>query len=128
MLGREDEVTDLRRIRDELLATTPAGRQWIALFERVQTPLLGVVLGDERLAGEAAELIARASSLLAEERATLEPEVARRAAAFLGRLEGGGVSRAVRRDLRAVADALEEAAGHPVADVMQRLMARGPNR
>ena len=36
VLGREDEVTDLRRVRDELLATTPAGRQWIALFERVQ--------------------------------------------------------------------------------------------
>lgn len=128
VLGREEEVAGLRRVRDELLATTPAGRQWIALFERVQTPLLGVVLADEGLAGSAAELLAAAGSLLADDGNVLDPEVATRAAGFLGRLEGAGVSRAVRRDLRAVAAILEEVAGQPVADILQRLMARGPRR
>jgi hypothetical protein len=50
VLGREDEVEALRRIRDEVLGTTRGGRQWIALFERVQTPLLNTVLADDRLA------------------------------------------------------------------------------
>jgi murein tripeptide amidase MpaA len=128
VLGREDEVTGLRRVRDELLATTPAGRQWIALFERVQTPLLGVVMADEGLAGGAAELLAAAGSVLADDGNVLDPEVAARAAGFLRQLEGAGVSRSVRRDLRAVARALEEVAGQPVADIIQGLMARGPSR
>ena len=57
------EVAELRRIRDEVLATTEAGRAWIALFERVQTPLLGALLADERLLAEAGELIRRAAAL-----------------------------------------------------------------
>ncbi|MEX0658523.1 MAG: M14 family zinc carboxypeptidase, partial [Egibacteraceae bacterium] len=49
LLGRDEEVGALRRVRDEMLATTPAGREWFALFERAQTPLVAVVRDDERL-------------------------------------------------------------------------------
>ena len=47
LLARDDEVVALRKIRDEFLSTTEAGRDWIALFERVQTPLIGVLLDDD---------------------------------------------------------------------------------
>ena len=39
LLKRDTEVAALRRVRDDLLATTEAGRDWIALFERVQSRL-----------------------------------------------------------------------------------------
>ena len=57
------EVTELRRIRDEVLATTEAGRAWIALFERVQLPLLTTLMADEKLSSQAAELVKRAAEL-----------------------------------------------------------------
>ena len=57
------EVAALRRIRDDLLATTEAGRAWIALFERVQLPLLTTLMADEQLSSQAAELVKRAAEL-----------------------------------------------------------------
>ena len=57
------EVTELRRIRDEVLATTEAGRAWIALFERAQLPLLTTLMADEQLSSQAAELVKRAAEL-----------------------------------------------------------------
>ncbi len=38
----ESSTTALRGIRDDLLATTPAGRAWIGLFERAQFSLISV--------------------------------------------------------------------------------------
>lgn len=72
-------MTAFRHVRDDLLATTPAGREWIALFERVQTPLIGVVLHDARLAGLAAELLASAGAQVVDERAVPSGAVARQA-------------------------------------------------
>jgi murein tripeptide amidase MpaA len=126
LLGREDEVAGLRRVRDELLATTPAGREWIALFERVQTPLMGVILADQRLTAAAAELVTRAGSLVADEQNVLDREVADQAGSFVRDIEDRGVSRASRADLRAVRETLEEVAGRPAAEIVRILMARGP--
>jgi murein tripeptide amidase MpaA len=127
LLGGEDQVDGLRRVRDELLATTPAGREWIALFERVQTPLIGVVLADERLSGAAAELVTSAVALLADEQRRLDRELADQARSFLRELEDRGVSRAVRADLRAVGEILEEVgADRPAAEIVREIMARGP--
>jgi murein tripeptide amidase MpaA len=47
LLKRDTEVSALRGVRDDLLGTTEAGREWIALFERVQGPLVAIVLGDQ---------------------------------------------------------------------------------
>jgi murein tripeptide amidase MpaA len=47
LLQRDTEVSSLRRVRDDLLATTETGREWITLFERAQGRLVGIALGDE---------------------------------------------------------------------------------
>jgi len=39
----------MRDVRDGRLVTTNAGRKLIALFERLQIPLLGLILADESL-------------------------------------------------------------------------------
>jgi hypothetical protein len=126
LLGRGDEVTALRRVRDELLATTPAGREWITLLERVQAPLVVAVLADERLKAEAADLVTRLGALVTDEERALDPELAERARAFVRRLGQGGVSRAHRADLRAVEERLGELAGRPVGAVLAELMAHPP--
>jgi hypothetical protein len=57
LLNRDAEVSVLRHVRDDLLATTGPGREWIALFERAQTPLMAMLLGDQRLSDMAANLV-----------------------------------------------------------------------
>lgn len=39
LLGRRNEVDALRTVRDDALAKTEAGREWITLIERVELPL-----------------------------------------------------------------------------------------
>jgi hypothetical protein len=70
----DTEVAELRRIRDELLATTEAGRAWIALFQRAQLPLLTTLLADEQLSAQAAELVKRAAELAKSDRARVRAE------------------------------------------------------
>lgn len=126
LLGREDEVDALRRVRDELLATTPEGRGWIALFERVQTPLMGALLEDEQLGRRAAELLAGAGALLADEERVLDPDLADQARSLLDDLAERAPSRELQDDLRAVAQPLHDAAGRPAPEIIRMLMARGP--
>jgi hypothetical protein len=126
LLGREDEVDALRGVRDELLATTPEGREWIALFERAQTPLMGALLEDERLGRRAAELVAGAGALLADEERVLDPELADQARSFLDDLAERAPSRELQDDLRAAAQPLHDAAGRPAPELIRMLMARGP--
>jgi len=116
----------LRRVRDELFDTTSAGRDWIALFERVQTPLLTVVLEDERLSGTAAELLSQAGSLFADDEATVDRHVVNEALALLRELEERAPSREARTDLRVMRAALEQAEGQSAPEIVRTLMARGP--
>ena len=125
LLEREDEVDSLRRVRDDLLATTDAGRQWIALFERVQTPLIGVVLDDERLAGRAAELLASAGAQVGDEKAVLPADVAQQARDLVADLAERAPGEH-RGDLRAVSDVLEEVEGRSTSEIMRALMSRAP--
>ncbi|CAM5268445.1 M14 family zinc carboxypeptidase [Streptomyces hirsutus] len=50
LLKRQTEVDALRRFREEVLASTEAGREWIALIERVELPTASILFTDERLA------------------------------------------------------------------------------
>lgn len=127
-LGRDEEVGVLRRVRDEMLATTPAGREWIALFERVQMPLVAVVLDDERLARQAADLLVRAGALLGDERATLDRDVVEDAGALLRELDERAPGDAVRTDLGRVHEALGQMPGRAATEVVEALMARGPEQ
>ncbi|MFI6316492.1 M14 family zinc carboxypeptidase [Nonomuraea sp. NPDC050556] len=117
LLGHELEVDALRKVRDELLGTTEAGRAWIALFEGAQTGLLNVVMTDERRRGRAADLVNRAGRLVGDEGAVLDPDLAGEAAALLRELDPS---------LEAVSARLEREAGRRVTDVVASLMDEGP--
>jgi len=126
ILGREEEVTALRRVRDELLATTEAGREWILLFERVQTPLIGALLADDQLTRRAAALVASAGNLVADEDRALGRDLVGEALTLLGELDERARSSAVSEDLRAVRATLESLRGRPTSEVLREMMARGP--
>lgn len=125
LLQRDDEVSALREVRDQRLAGTHAGRQWVALFERVQAPLVTVVLADESLAAEAAHLLEVVGRLVADDASTLRPPDVRRAAAFLDRLaERAGAD--VRADVDAARQVLDRVVGLTVGEALDRLGREAP--
>jgi murein tripeptide amidase MpaA len=127
LLGREQEVNSLRRVRDDLLGTTDAGRQWIALFERAQGQLIGLALGDERLARDAAALLERAARALDDDQATVTKNDVERARSLLGELSKGADSDDVRRDLNAAIAAITQMAGRTSREAVETLMTQPPN-
>lgn len=129
LLGRQTEVDAVRRVRDEQLATTESGREWIALIERVELPVAALLLADERLAGRAAALIERAGKLVADEKLAVTDEDADQGLALLAELgeRAGAKDEQVRVDLKAVGTALDRARRVPSAEVVRELMERGPS-
>jgi murein tripeptide amidase MpaA len=123
-LGREREVSALRTVRDDLLATTAAGRTWIARFERVQHPLLVVVLADEGLRDEAAGLLERVGKLVEDESATITKEDVARARSLLTELNRRVRERSVKEDLKDVGAVLRDIAGRSSREAIEMLMRR----
>jgi hypothetical protein len=128
MLKREAEVSALRSVRDDLLGTTGPGREWIALFERVQTPLVGTVLGGQRLADSVASLVERIGSFLQAEESTISDDDVELGTSVIRELMERSESREVRADLQAVATRLREIAGLRSREAIEGLMNRGPYR
>ncbi len=123
----DTEVAALRRVRDELLATTDAGREWISLFERVQTPLLGALMSDEKLLAEAGELLKRAAAVTRDDAETLTDEdvdLGIRVVRALGKKPDGADA---RRDLQAVESQLDSLRGQRMQDAVERLMSEKPH-
>lgn len=127
-LQRQTEVDALGRVRDEQLTDSEAGREWIALVERVQAPLVPFLLADERLAGEAATVVEITGQLLQDEQAVFTDEVVHQCLALVGELTGRTESDEVRRDLKAIATELESARGLPAGEALRALARRGPQR
>jgi murein tripeptide amidase MpaA len=126
LLERDTEVSALRRVRDELLATTEAGREWIDLFERAQGRLVAVVLTDERLSADAAALLERAAALVEDESATVSDDDVERARSLMRRLSEESKDENVRADLDAVSAELERMSGRTSREAIEGLMRRGP--
>jgi Zinc carboxypeptidase len=103
----EAEVAELRRIRDEVLATTEAGRAWIALFERAQLPLLTTLMANEQLSSQAAALVKRGAELAKSTRARIRDADVDEAVRVLRTLGKAPAAAEVRADLRAVERRLE---------------------
>jgi hypothetical protein len=120
------EVNALRRVRDQLLATTDAGRAWIALFERIQQPLTGQLLADERLLPEAAALIKRAAELTKDDQLQLADNEVEDGLRLLRALARRSDSPEVRRDLRAAERQLGALRGAPMATAIETLMSQPP--
>jgi 3-hydroxyacyl-CoA dehydrogenase len=113
-------------VRDDLLGTTEAGREWIALFERVQGALIPIVLEDERLSDDAAALLERAGRIVEDEKATLTEDDAERALSLIRRLAERAESDDVRADLEAVSAALASMRDRTSGEAIETLMQRGP--
>ena len=128
LLRRTTEVRALREVRDGLLAATEAGRGLIALFERVQTPLLGAVLADAALTREAMGLLERAHELLEDDRAIVSDRDVKRGLALLDSLAHREPSADVRRDLAAVRKKLERAGGASLRTILEGLVRPAPVR
>ena len=126
LLGRAREITILRTVRDDLLATTASGRDWIALFERVQHRLLAVVLADKRLAKEAGELLKRAGQLLGKGTTKPLDEDVGRAEAFLHELAGRSDDREIKSDLKKVSNAISKVRGRSAREAIEVLMRAKP--
>jgi len=120
------KLATLRTARDELLATTAAGREWIALFERVQVPLISAVMSDAKLMQEAADLIGVATQRLASEASEFSAADAKRAVAVLKKLRKMTRIRAVQVDLDATADRIGKLSGKNMRRVIESLMSQRP--
>ena len=125
-LATDAEVTELRRIRDEVLATTEAGRAWIALFERVQLPALTALMADEQLSSQAAELVKRAAELTKATRSRIRDADVDSAIRFVRTLSKAPAAAELRTDLRALESRLEDLRGLTSARALASLMAEPP--
>ena len=126
LLGRAREITILRAVRDDLLATTVPGRDWIGLFERVQHNLLAVILADKRMTKEAGELLKRAGQLLDKETAKPSDEDVGRAETFLRELADRTDDRAIKSDLKKVSGAISRVRGRSTREAIEMLMGVKP--
>lgn len=127
-LGSEHEVDALRRIRDDVLSTTPAGRDWILLFEQLQTRVLPVVLADEALTERAVSVVGRANRAVADEAAPVPPDLVDDAVGLLADVARRAEDTEVSDGVAAAGAALETVRDRPLSDLLEQLMARGPQR
>jgi murein tripeptide amidase MpaA len=125
-LERDIEASALRDVRDEVLAATDQGRQWISLVERVQAPVLAVMLADEGLAREGAALLEAAGRHARDERAAVPSELVERANGLLSRLRDRPELEEVRADLDAIGSVLASAKDRSMEHVLEELVRRGP--
>ncbi|WP_405764852.1 hypothetical protein [Streptomyces sp. NBC_01538] len=127
-LNRQTEVDTLRRVRDDVLASTEAGRDWITLVERVELPVASLLFTDEDLAGRAAALIERAGKLFEDEQSVVSDEDVDLGRALPAELAErvGAENAQVRTDLQAVGAALEQARRVSTVEVLKQLTNRGP--
>ncbi|MGW9183914.1 M14 family zinc carboxypeptidase [Agromyces sp. NPDC055661] len=123
----QTEVNALRKVRDKLLATTDAGREWIALFERVEVPALAAALQDRDLLAESAELVKRSAGLARDDTVKLTAEEVDAGVKVLRRLRARVDDPALRTDLRAIEVHLDAMRGVTMAKAVERLMAQPPS-
>lgn len=124
----ESEVKALRRVRDQLLATTEAGRAWIALFERTQVPLLASLMADPELSADVADLLKSAAAASKKDETVLSDEDVDGAIRIVRALGKRPEAREVRTDLRSVERQLEEMRGLPMSSAVELLMTEPPGR
>ena len=112
----------MRGVRDQQLATTDAGRKLIALFERVQIPLLGLILADKYLTKEAMSLLDTSLKLLENEEAKVPTRELERGLAFLDSLANRTTSKSLRRDLDTIRKQVKSSGNKTVGKVLKQLL------
>ena len=107
--SRKTDVQAFRDVRDELFATTDAGRKWISLYERIQIPLLGAVLANESLTRQVISLLERARKLLKNDEAVVSDIDVQRGLALMDSLAQCETLAGLRRDMTTVRKLIKEA-------------------
>lgn len=128
LFGAGTGLRTFRRIRDEVLASTAAGREWVALFERLQFPLLARVIASPKMTKQAKDLLVAAGGLLEEPRKEIDPQLAKRAHAFVSDLLAKTKNAAYRRDLAKLLVEVKKLAGRSSEAVVAGLMRRSSTR
>jgi len=126
LFSGSSEVVALRRVRDDSLATTAAGRQWIALFERAQFAMLLAVRQNPALMALAGEMVQVASRLLGERDAAFTASEAKKATALVAKLRSAVKLPSLRNDLDAMRKRIAEVQGRPMPQVLASLLRKKP--
>jgi murein tripeptide amidase MpaA len=128
LFAGDTEMAALRTIRDDLLATTAAGREWIALFERAQFALLSATLRDANLLAATGEVLRVAVRSASDKGAVVGEADSQKAISLLEKLRAKVKIRALKRDLDAVAARLEQLRGRRTQQVIESLMRHEPGK
>jgi hypothetical protein len=126
LFGGDTEMSAMRRVRHELLATTEAGRQWIALFERAQLPLTTVLLDDDQLLETAKQLVRRAAAYAEDDESQLADDDVQLGLSMVAMLAERPEAQEVRAELDAVESQLREFGGVIMREAIEELMRRPP--
>ncbi len=126
LLGTGTGLTTLRSVRDRQMAATNAGRELIALFERVQFPLLSLILADQSLMKEAMGLLDLSTKLLERDETVLTAREVERGLAFVDALAARTESTSLRRDLDTVRQQLKLSVDQSVADALKKVLGTTP--
>ncbi|HZN01423.1 MAG TPA: hypothetical protein VFB70_18615, partial [Pyrinomonadaceae bacterium] len=119
--GSESGLEKMRAIRDEQLATTDAGRELIALFERVQFPVLDLVLADESLTKEAMDLLEISFKFLEQSETVLLTREVERGLAFIDSLASRTTSKELLTDLDTIRKQLKASTDKSFAKILDGL-------
>jgi murein tripeptide amidase MpaA len=120
--SRKTDVQAFRDVRDELFATTEAGRRWISLYERIQIPLLGAVLADESLTRQVVSLLERTRKLLKNDEAIVSDSDVQRGLALMDSLAQCETLAGLRRDMTTLRKLIKEVGGKSVRTILENLL------
>ncbi len=119
------EMRSMRRMRDERLMSSPAGRDWIELLERHQLDVLRHLNASPKLQARAAELVCDASGLLAQDQ-EVPQAVAERIQGFLKGLQAERLSAELSEAVQLLSVWSATLAGRRVNDIVEELTKRSP--
>lgn len=122
----QTEVNALQKVRDKLLSTTDAGREWIALFERIEAPGLVALLGDRELLAQTADLVKRASALTKDDSTKLTDDDVDGGVKIARGLRSRVEDPELRKDLRAIETHLGSMRGMSMSKAVEHLMTVSP--
>ena len=120
-------VEEMADMRDDGMARTRPGREWLELFDRLQGPVLAAVLADESLLEEAGRLFDAAAGLVERDTATIIDNHIEGGLAFLLALRKR-LPAELHPDLAAVERRLATSKGRTLSQLVKQLGRTGPHK
>jgi hypothetical protein len=125
ILDRPEIVEAMADMRDDGMARTAPGRDWLDLFERLQGPILSAILTDESVMQEATRLFDAVAGLVEDASVTVSGDNLAIARDFLGAMRER-LPAELHRDVAAVEERLIATEGRTLAQVISQLNHDGP--